>query len=128
MAAEADFEAAYGQLRAIMTGAAPDMKVVTDHVGHLVLHAPWTHDAKPKDPVWFGAVQVKKAYVSYHLMAFYGRPELSQGVSAELARRMQGKSCFNFKRPEPQLFDELYALTRRGAELYAKPFELRPHG
>jgi hypothetical protein len=128
MPAPADFEGAYDQLREIMTGAAAGMKVVTDAPGNLVVHAPWTQPAKPKDAVWFGAVQVKKGYVSYHLMPLYGRPELKQAISPELAKRMQGKSCFNFKRPEPELFEELRALTRQGAELYAKPFELEPHG
>ena len=42
--------------------------------------------------------------------------------------RMQGKSCFSFKRPEPELFEQLQALTRKGAQLYATPFEPRPHG
>jgi hypothetical protein len=126
--AAADFDAAYAALREIMTGAAPGLKVVTDTPGHLVVHAPWTLPSKPKEPVWFGAVQVKKNYVSYHLMALYAHPALRDEVSAGLAKRMQGKTCFNFKQPEPELFEELRALTRRGAELYARPFEPNPHG
>jgi hypothetical protein len=41
-----------------------------------------------------------------------------------LRRRMQGKSCFNFKRPDPDLMAELEALTRAAAELYARHFTL----
>jgi hypothetical protein len=33
---------------------------------------------------------------------------------------MQGKSCFNFKKVEPELFKELAELTRQGAERYNK--------
>ena len=126
--AAADFDAAFAALREIMTGAAPGMKVVTDTPGHLLVHAPWTLPAKPKEPVWFGAVQVKKSYVSYHLMPLYAQPALKDEVPPALAKRIQGKTCFNFKHAEPELFEDLRALTRRGAELYAQPFEPEPHG
>jgi hypothetical protein len=36
---------------------------------------------------------------------------------------MQGKSCFNFRKPEPELFKELADLTRRGAERFAQEFQ-----
>ena len=49
-------------------------------------------------PVFFGAVQVRKSYVSYHLMPVYMYPDLLKGISPELKKRMQGKSCFNFKK------------------------------
>jgi hypothetical protein len=37
--------------------------------------------------VWFGAVRLGKAYVSYHLMPVYALPELLDGISPELKRR-----------------------------------------
>ena len=123
-----DFGGVYAQLREVMTAAAEGMKVVTDAPGDLVMHAPWRSPSKPKDPVWFGAVQVKKSYVSYHLMPLYALPSLAAQVSPALAKRMQGKSCFNFKQAEPELFGELAALTRKAAELYAGPVEPQPHG
>jgi hypothetical protein len=49
-------------------------------------------------------------------MPLYGRPELADGMSPALTKRRQGKTCFNFKRPDPILFAELEALTRRAAE------------
>jgi hypothetical protein len=42
-------------------------------------------------------------------------PELLQDISPELRKRMQGKSCFNFKKVEPNLFKELAELTQKGA-------------
>ena len=59
-----------------------------------------------------------KQHVSYHLMPVYLWPELLTEVSDELRIRMQGKSCFNFKKLEPEVFDELSALTQRGFERY----------
>jgi hypothetical protein len=40
-------------------------------------------------------------------------PDLLDGISPALKKRMQGKSCFNFKSIEPALFDELSMLTQR---------------
>jgi hypothetical protein len=72
-------------------------------------------DAKGR-PVFFGAVQPRKHYVSFHLMPVYMYPDLLEGVSPELRRRMQGKSCFNFKAPDRALFRELAGLTSRSVE------------
>ena len=68
-------------------------------------------DAKGK-PVFFGAVQSKKSYVSYHLMPVYMFPDLLDDLSPELKKRMQGKSCFNFKEMDEVVFKELDALTK----------------
>jgi hypothetical protein len=70
------------------------------------------HLQKNKKPLFFGAVQVKKSYVAYHLFPVYLKPELLASISPDLKARMQGKSCFNFKAPEPGLFKELSALTK----------------
>lgn len=48
-------------------------------------------------PQMFGAVQVKKSYTSFHLFPVYTNPELLEDVQETLLKRMQGKSCFNFK-------------------------------
>ncbi|WP_437510452.1 hypothetical protein [Sorangium sp. So ce1099] len=64
-------------------------------------------------PLFFGATRAGRAYTSFYLMPVYTNPELLGGVSPELKKRMQGKSCFNFKTNEPALFAELEALTGR---------------
>lgn len=114
------FDAVFAQLRAIMLDKASAMVVTQDAPGHLVLKTPWNEPGK-KEHAWFGMVQVKKAYVSYHLMPLYALPALLDGTSPELRKRMQGKSCLNFKKIEDGLFAELATLTRRCAEAYAAP-------
>ena len=47
-------------------------------------------------------------------MPVYVMPELLNGLSPELRRRMQGKSCFNFTKIDKALFEELAALTEAG--------------
>ncbi|HJS19607.1 MAG TPA: hypothetical protein VJ785_12730 [Anaerolineales bacterium] len=68
--------------------------------------------------MFFGSVQVKKNYVSFYLMPVYMYPELLKGISPELKKRMQGKSCFNFKKVEADLFHELADLTKKGTEKF----------
>lgn len=70
------------------------------------------------DTLYFGGVEIKKNYVSYHLFAVYMFPELLDTISPELKKRMQGKSCFNFKREEGKLFDEIKMLTDKCFKKY----------
>lgn len=74
--------------------------------------------AQFKGPMYFGGVRLGRSYVSYHLMPVYTNPELLSRTSDDLRKRMQGKSCFNFVRPDDALFGELRDLTRRGFDLY----------
>ena len=71
-------------------------------------------------PLFFGAVIRGRAYVSFHLMPLYWDPSLTKGMSANLKKRMQGKSCFNFLAPDVPLFRELSKLTSRGFALYKR--------
>ncbi|MDH4386124.1 MAG: hypothetical protein QE280_11870 [Caulobacter sp.] len=112
------------QLTALMLRAAPAMVVALQGEGGLSLNAPFANPLHPKQPLWFGGVRPGKAYVSYHLMPVYSHPALLEGISPALRRRMQGKSCFNFKKPDPDLMAELEALTAAAAELYARPFTI----
>jgi hypothetical protein len=71
-------------------------------------------------PLFFGAVIRGRAYVSFHLMPLYWEPSLAEGISDDLKKRMQGKSCFHFLAPDPPLFKELAKLTSKGFTLYRK--------
>ncbi len=107
-----DLKPVFTELKLIMEpfGALLDIK----KNGPDELYVDTRHIQKNRKPLFFGAVQVKKSYVSYHLMPVYVRPELLESASEELKGRMQGKSCFNFSSIEPRLFKELAVLTRGG--------------
>ena len=65
--------------------------------------------------MFFGSVKAGKAYVSFHLMPLYMCAPLTGGISPALKKRMQGKTCFNFKSdPGPELIAELQQLTAAG--------------
>ena len=74
---------------------------------------------KNKKPLCFGSVRMGKNYVSFYLMSAYASPDLLKGMSPELKKRMQGKSCFNFKEIDERLFKELDQLTKAGAARFS---------
>jgi hypothetical protein len=73
---------------------------------------------KHKTPMPVAWVEIGKAYVSFHHMGVYARPDLLKSVSKELRARMQGKSCFNFKVVDQQLFAQLEELSARAFDAF----------
>jgi len=109
------FAPVFERLRGILEPYGHRMHVTADGPdGYGVDMAPES-DRNPT--TWFAGVRRGKAYVSYYLMPIYVEPSLLEDVSPKLKRRMQGKSCFNFRSVDDALIDELDALTRRGFEL-----------
>jgi hypothetical protein len=106
----------FSELRSIMAPYAAKLDAKKDDASELYVDT--KHVQKNKRPLFFGAVQVKKAFVSFHLMPVYLRPELLEGLSPQLKARMQGKSCFNFTEVDKPLFKELAALTKAGFASY----------
>ena len=116
MSAADDLQPVFEGLRNILRPYAQELTIKTDTPDTYYLDGPYSE--KWKKVLFFGSVQIKKNYVSFYLMPVYMYPELLKDASPELKKRMQGKSCFNFKRVEPALFKELTALTRMGAEIF----------
>lgn len=106
-----NFETVFARLRTIMLGAAPGMTIAKDQPGSLELRTP-ALDPKTRQPGWFGTVKIMKTYVAYHLMPLYDRPVLAEHISSGLAKRKQGKTCFNFVRADESLLGELDQLTK----------------
>ena len=75
---------------------------------------------RSRTPMPVAWVEIGKGYVSYHLMPVYGCPKLVEGMSERLRGRMQGKSCFNFKTVDEELFTELERVTREGIAMFAR--------
>jgi len=118
MPAQKDFPAVFASLKAILKPLEPRLVVEADTQDGYSLNTPYAE--KFGKPLFFGAAQIKKNYVSYYLMPVYVFPDLMKDISPELKKRMQGKSCFNFTRVEPALFEELAGLTRKGFERFPR--------
>ena len=111
-----DLTAVFAELRKVLEPYAMKLDAKKDDKTELYIDT--RHIQKNKKPLFFGAVQMKKSYVSFHLMPVYVKPELLASASPELKTRMQGKSCFNFAAVEPALIKELAALTKAGYASY----------
>ena len=118
MPTQNDFPIVFEQLKNILEPYAKNLTITADTSDSYSLDGPYSEKWKKK--VFFGAAQVKKNYVSFYLMPVYMYPELLKDISPELKKRMQGKSCFNFKKVELDLFQELTDLARKGAEKFKK--------
>ncbi|MBH9577274.1 hypothetical protein [Inhella proteolytica] len=112
----ADLHAPFAALRELLRAQAAGLVLRTDTPDCYYLDT--DHVMPNGQPLFFGSAQIKKHYVSYYLMPVYVRPALLEGISPGLRQRMQGKSCFNFKRVEPELFGELAQLTAAGLQSY----------
>jgi len=108
-----DFTEVFRRLKAILQPYAKDMDVAQDTPNGYLLNT--RHIMKNKQPLSFGGVRLGKNYVSFYLMSVYVSPQEMKKLSSELKKRMQGKSCFNFKSVDELLFRELAKLTKAGA-------------
>ena len=117
----ADFAATFKTLRALLKPYARYFTVVADTPDTYYL-ATKTGKTVSGAAIWFGGVQIRKNYVSFHLMPVYAAPALLKSVSPSLLKRMQGKSCFNFTAIEPAHVKELRALTKKGRDGFIRQF------
>ena len=109
----ADLAGTFDAIRPMFARHAAKGVVLHDEPGRYTLG---THEVRAKDGyrTWLGGVEIKKNYVSAHLIPVYAYPDLLDGSGPELRKRMQGKSCFNFKAPDPALMAELETLIDAG--------------
>jgi hypothetical protein len=113
---EAQATALVERLAAIFAPYRSTLTAKVEEPGNLSLETP-PSTAYPSG-LFFGAVKTGKRYVSFHLMPVYVHPVQQVGMSPELRKRMHGKSCFNFTRPDDALFAELETLTAAGFARY----------
>jgi len=107
-----NFQATFEKLKTILQPYEAKLIVVHDTDNNYYLDT--SHVMKNKQRLFFAAVRAGKAYVSFHLMPVYASPDLLKDMSPELRKRMQGKSCFNFKTVDEKLFKELEKITESG--------------
>ena len=99
-----EFALAFKGLRAILKPYDKKLRVAKDKPGDYMSESKsLRYQGKP---VMFAGITTK-SYVSFHLFPVYMFPNLLDGISPELKKRMQGKTCWNFKKAEEPLFAEL---------------------
>jgi hypothetical protein len=113
-----DFDATFEALRQLLRAHAAGLTVAEDSPERFCLeatpgpaaHASWGEKARrPTLPVAW--VERGRSYVGYHLMGLNGNTALTARLSTDLRARKQGKTCFNFRRPEEVPLAELSEVT-----------------
>jgi len=115
--------AVFASLKAVFSRVAKHLALKTDTQTEyaLVGKSPSPFPQHRGHPIDFGSIRVGKSYVSLHLMPLYMCPELNQSISPGLKKRMQGKTCFNFKGdPDPELVAELKRLAEDAYKQWSK--------
>jgi hypothetical protein len=112
-----DFAEIFAVLKPVMTDFSDRLAVTVDTPAEftLVTKSPSPFPQHKGQPMYFGSVRTGKAYVSFHLMPLYMCPTVARSVSPALKKRMQGKTCFNFRaRPEPEQIADLKKVVEAG--------------
>jgi hypothetical protein len=113
-----DVDATFEVLRDVLRAHAAGLTIAADAPDRFCLEAtpgPATRAAwggklrQPTIPVAW--VERRKGYVGFHLMGLDGNARLAADLSADLRARMQGKTCFNFRRPTEVPLAELDGVT-----------------
>jgi hypothetical protein len=120
---ENDFDAAYAALCEVFSGVVGKLTVHQHTAQNYSVNTrvPSPFKQHKGAPMFFGSVRRGKAYVAFHLFPLYMNEPLTATISPELKKRMQGKTCFNFKTvPETALLKELIRLTRMGLKDFEK--------
>ena len=118
MSPQTDFPLVFEKLKSILKPYETELNITADTTEAYSLDGPYSE--KWKKELFFGSAQIKKNYVSFYLMPVYMYPDLLREIGPELKKRMQGKSCFNFKKVEPELFQELEDITKKSYERFQK--------
>jgi hypothetical protein len=112
-----EFELAFQGLRRILKPFDKKLRVIKDGPGGYMSESKSIrYQGKP---VMFASI-TSKSYVAFHLFPVYMFPDLLKGISPELKKRMQGKTCWNFKKAEEPLFAELGGIVEASFRRFAE--------
>ena len=118
----AEFQATFETLKKLLGPYTRKFDVIVDKPGRFYL-ASRTAKTSSGAAIWFGGVDIRKNYVSFHFIPVYAMPALVKTLSPSLKNRMQGKGCFNFTAIEQAHVKELTALTKTGYTGFIKKFQ-----
>lgn len=118
MQSKKEFQTTFARLKRVLQKHEKHLTVKANTASNYYLDAGYSE--KFKKEIFFGAVTIKKNYVSFYLMPVYAFPDLLKDISPTLKKRMQGKSCFNFTTIDDHILSELDALTQKGIQRFKR--------
>lgn len=99
-------------LKTILEPYADELVVVKDTEDEYYLNYP--ENSKNGKPYFFASAKIRKNNVAFYFMPVYEYPELLEACSEELLKKLTGKSCFHFTKPDTELLAQLTQLVEEG--------------
>ena len=84
-----EFLSSFNSLKEILKKYEKHLRVTSNKIDAYNLYVGYSE--KYNRDIYFGGVQIKKNYVSYHLMPIYANPKLLKDISPELKKENAGK-------------------------------------
>lgn len=101
-----------GRLRAILARYEDRLEWAT------IYGSPTLRRPGAKAHEWFAFVKPQAKHVGFYLLPMHTWPDLREGLSPALAKRLTGASAFTFKAVEEGLLTELEGVVARAFERY----------
>jgi len=70
--------------------------------------------------MYFAGAMITKGFVSLHYMPIYCNPKLIAEIPPNLKKLLKGKSCFNIKKDDDEIYKSIKALVKNGKAFYKK--------
>lgn len=106
-----DLSAVFDAYRPILEPYISRMLVIQDNERGIYLNT--RSLMKNGQPLFFASIAVNKTYVSFHFFPVSMYPDLLDGIG-DLKERMQGRSCFNFRKVDPAQVERMRTLVEAG--------------
>lgn len=68
--------------------------------------------------MYFASAVARKDMVSFYLFPLYYKKKEFEGIAPTIMKCLKGKTCFNFKKEEQVVTQELERLLKRGARIW----------
>ena len=72
------------------------------------------------EKMYFAGVMMQKGFVSLHYMPIYANPKLVESIPDNLKKTLKGKSCFNIKKDDDEIYKSVKEVLKMGKAFYKK--------
>jgi len=117
-----DFPVVFQQLKNVIAVYAPPLivKKETGKEYHLYSTKHIELAGRKYDEIYFAGVIIHKQFVSFYFFPLYTHPHFFADIPTEFKKYLKGKSCFNIKKLDLEILNQVKQLLQKGFDLYKK--------
>ncbi len=112
----------FNEARKILKSFSKGMKAATDTDKRYDLYGnkKVTMFNKEHDGFYFASVILQKGFVGFHFFCQYTHPKFLSEIPENLKKCLKGKTCYQLKKMDPEIFKSLKIALKKGYDLYKK--------